>query len=166
MGFMGVCLVLFPLSYLIRPCLSCCDSNRKVSKIRSKLRVSLYWSVPLRFIIETYIIIVLCSLINFQRLESSSLWDLINSTLSYVAFVVAIAVPIIIALALHKRKNQLNNKAFKSRFSTVYSEMRTNIEGNGLIKVVTYYYFRRIVLAATVVMLGHVLVIQFFIFVM
>ena len=94
------------------------------------------------------------------------MWDLINSTLSYIVFVIAIAVPIIIALALHKRKNQLNNKAFKSRFSTVYSEMRTNIEGNGLIKVVTYYYFRRIVLAATVVMLGHVLVIQFFIFVM
>ena len=94
------------------------------------------------------------------------MWTLLNSTISCAVFLLAVAVPVIIALALHKRKNQLNNKAFKSRFSTVYSEMRTNIGGNGLIKVVTYYYFRRIVLAATVVMLGHVLVIQFFIFVM
>ena len=65
MGFMGICLLLFPVMYLIRPILSCCEGNRRVSKIRSYLHVNLYWSMPLRFLIESYIIIVLCSLINF-----------------------------------------------------------------------------------------------------
>ena len=44
--------------------------------------------------------------------------------------------------------------------------MRTNITDNGLVKYTAYYYFRRLVLACTVVWLGHVLVIQFFIFTM
>ncbi len=44
--------------------------------------------------------------------------------------------------------------------------MRTDIKGNGLIKYVTYYYIRRFVLAITVVMMGQLLVAQFFIFIM
>ena len=74
--------------------------------------------------------------------------------------------PLRLTHSLHKHKALLANKTFKQRFGSAYEEMRTNIEGNGLIKVVGYYYLRRLLLALTVVLLQDVLVIQFFNFVM
>ena len=126
----------------------------------------MYWNFPLRSMIETYIIVALCSLINFKRLRWHTNWDVINSTLSLVFFGIIAIVPVIISILLHKYKTRLSTKKLKSKFGTIYSEMRTNISGSGLIKYISYYYIRRLALATTVVMLGHVLVIQFFIFIM
>ena len=116
--------------------------------------------------IEMYIIVALCCLINLQQLSWSSPWEAMNATASVIVFVVLIIIPVGISILLHNNKDKLSIREIKSKYGTVYSEIRTNIDGNGLIKYVSSYYIRRLVLAATVVMLGHVLVIQFFIFVM
>ena len=108
MSSMGILMVLFPLIFLISPLLCCCEGNRFVSKIRSFLDRHLYWSFPLRFMIESYTIVVLCCLINFKWLQTSELWDIINSTLSIAVFIMIVAVPIIISMMLHFRKQQLS----------------------------------------------------------
>ena len=166
MGLMGIVLLLVPLIFLIRPLLARCGDNVFVDRFRVFLKKNLFWSFFIRLMTEGYIIITLCIAINFNRLKWNHPWDSFNSSLTIIVATGMLLLPIRLIYSLHKHKDKLANKYFKQRLGSAYEEMRTNIEGNGLIKVVGYYFLRRLLLAMTVVLLEEVLVIQFFNFVM
>ena len=79
---------------------------------------------------------------------------------------VLVTFPLTISYLLSKYKGQLQQKVYKNKYGTVYDGIRHDINAKDLVAYVSYYFIRRIVLAVTVVLLDHVLVIQFFIFVM
>ena len=113
----------------------------------------------LRGLVEAYIIIAICALINFKQLQLDGDWEVVNTALSISMLLGLISFPIFISMFLHKNKYRLSDKSNLNMYGTLYAEMRTDLTDNSLIKYSVYYYLRRLVLACTVVWLGHVLVI-------
>ena len=156
---MGVIALFIPIIYLISPITRCCESDHRVSKLRRNLNKSLYWGFMLRGLVEAYIIIAICALINFKQLQLDGDWEVVNTALSISMLLGLISFPIFISMFLHKNKYRLSDKSNLNMYGTLYAEMRTDLTDNSLIKYSVYYYLRRLVLACTVVWLGHVLVI-------
>ena len=77
MGSFGIIILFTPLLYLITPLLSCFSTKGRyrLAKLKSFITRSLYWALPLRTMIEAYIIIALCSLINFRSLNWTDKWE-------------------------------------------------------------------------------------------
>ena len=85
--------------------------------------------------------------------------------MAIVILSVLVAFPLSISYLLSKYKGRLQQKIYKNKYGTIYDGIRHDIIASDLVTYIAYYFVRRIVLAVTVVLLDHVLVIQFFIFV-
>ena len=162
MGSLGIVFVLLALLYLLWPISSC--PRKKLPAASHWIESSLYWNLLLRTVIEGYIIVVLCALINFKSLNWEDTWESFNSALSIATIFFLVAFPLRIAYLLWVNKSQLENRAFKRKYESTYAEMKTDSIDDGLILYISYYYIRRLLLAATAVMLSHVLVVQLLIF--
>ena len=64
MGTLGVTLGILPVLYIIRPLLIPCRKQLRIKKLREDLKKTLYWGTPIRVISESYLIILLCTMIN------------------------------------------------------------------------------------------------------
>ena len=75
MGSLGVLIVLSPLIYLMSPLTECCAARSSLIKARRRLQRMLFWSFPIRSITEAFIIIAICSLINYRIVNFKTTWD-------------------------------------------------------------------------------------------
>ena len=161
-GSLGIMFVLLALLYLIWPFVSC--FRRKLPAISHSIESSLYWSLILRTVIEAYIVLILCVLINFKSLTWTDTWECFNSALSIAMIFLLVVFPLGIIQLIWVHKSQLENRAFKRKYDSIYAEMKTANNADGIILYISCYYIRRLLLAATAVMLSHVLVVQLLFF--
>ena len=115
---------------------------------------AVYWSSPIRLLLESYILIVICSLINVRWLHWESNWDILNTCLTFLFIIATVIVPFAVSKFLTKYRHMLDKKDFKQRFGSLYAAMRTDTKQNGLTRYLTYYFQRRIVLGISVVLFG------------
>ena len=140
LGTLGLIFSFFPLIYLIPALLAPFSALRHLRKTREKLMRTFYWSSPIRLLLESYILIVICSLINARWLKWKSNWDKLNTCLTFFFVIAALIVPFVVSKWLKKYRHMLDKKDFKSRFGSMYADMRTDTKNNGLTKYLTYYF--------------------------
>ena len=101
---LGIILISIPLVYLIRPLLIPFKKRQLAFKILRFLKNNLYWSFPYRIIHESYLIILICTMINTRWLYFETIWNSINSLLTTLSFIFAFAIPLAAGYLLHKYK--------------------------------------------------------------
>ena len=66
---------------------------------------SLYWNFIFRGVVEAYIIIAICALINVKELSIAGDWEALNAFLTISVLLGLIGFPIITSMFLHKKKD-------------------------------------------------------------
>ena len=66
---------------------------------------SLYWNFIFRGVVEAYIIIAICALINVKELSIDGDWEALNALLTISVLLGLIGFPIITSMFLHKKKD-------------------------------------------------------------
>ena len=101
---LGIVLISIPLVYLVRPLLVPFKKKLWAYKIKKYLKKTLYWSFPYRMIHESYLIILICTMINMRWLYFETLWNSINSLITITFFIFALAIPLAAGYLLYKYK--------------------------------------------------------------
>ena len=104
MSTLGITLFFIPLVYLLRPLLYPFKKQINIYRFRKKLKKSLYWGLPIRVQQESYLIIVICSMINLRWLHVETVWSAVNLTASALFLLIAFSIPVLIGFLLHNYK--------------------------------------------------------------
>ena len=66
------------------------------------LKKYLFWGTPYRFMHESYILMVICAVINLKWLHFDTMWCALNSTASILILIAALLVPIWAGMFIRK----------------------------------------------------------------
>ena len=96
MGTMGLTMAIIPLVYVIRPLLLPFKKQRHIAQVRRKLKKDLYWGFPIRVLTESYLIVVICAMINIRWVHLNSLWKSVNFLSSVAMILVSLSLLILV----------------------------------------------------------------------
>lgn len=111
-GTLGFSIAILPLIYLgifLASFCNCCDCW---TRNRKRWQKDFYWGVLIRLIIESYVIGLLCALINMKSLDLSSetdSWTFINSVIALFVLSVVTIFPIVSIYCMAKNRKSLKN---------------------------------------------------------
>ena len=98
-------IIIIPFLFLISPLLRPCNENYRVMQFRRYLDSSLIWGVPLRIMMESYMIVLIPALINMTHLKFNSYGAAINSGLSLLYITIALLIPIQVRRFIKRYRN-------------------------------------------------------------
>ena len=144
--FLIICSI--PLMILAKKC-------SKVTKVSSKLTSYLYWNGLIRLLMEAYLDVSICTLINLKRyfwiVEFNSL-TLNNLLVIFFAFVLIFFPPFLLIFAACKH-NKWQSEEYQNKYGTLTDGTTSRLSKHKwLILFIPFMFFlRRIILALTVV---------------
>ena len=133
----------------------------------NKAKKFMFWSLPIRYISESYSVILLCAAINLYRPDWSSFGLALNSNLSITFVGICILAIPFVWFFFYQKGQGLKEKKVKQMYGSLYSDMHTHFERvQGVQAFTVLYFLRRILLVFSIIFLKNVLSLQVFIFVM
>ena len=115
LGSLGVMILLYPCIYIYYYLIKFCACSRKCRYHKKNLASQIFWNTLLRLLIESYMIGVLCSCVNVGiasfDFANSTLWQNINSVLTYLLIITFTIFPVYTIRFLSKNFTKLRSKA-------------------------------------------------------
>jgi hypothetical protein len=128
-------------------------TNRKVLDIRSKVTGHLFWNEPIQFLTETYMILTISTFTNFFVFKFDSFGKVISSSMTVIAFIVMIGLPIIATAVLLKNKENLRKEDFFHKWRYLYETLNFKRRGVAVLYEPLLFYSRILILAAALLFL-------------
>ena len=164
LGSLLLFIALFPIRLLQLPLLSLFAKKYRQMKLRRQRLSYSLWNWPIVTTRESYIIIVMGSLLNISFVKWTSVSDepvaIFNLTVAYILFAFTVVYPIIQACCLHRHRHKLKNKAFAEQFKSAYEGLKMT-EGNYLVYNL-FFFYRRLMIATCVIYFDSSVMTQFF----
>ena len=110
----------------------------------------------MKFIEETYLIIVLCSMINLQQVMFGQNTVDINCALSILAFLfIVIGYPISISILCYQNSTRLQTSRVFDKVGIIYSDLDLDEKGRVVLWQLLYSILRRLILGIVLISLRH-----------
>ena len=143
------------LMYLLYPVFLFCGRNPKRTWCRRKaesMKNNLFWNGTILFIVEAYLDIMVCCLINIASIRNpiKTFGAAISIGLSILLIIGCLAVPVITAFYLRPRFGQLNDSDMKERFGSIYEMINLESSNSAIIWPIVFC-IRRAIFAVAVV---------------
>ena len=163
MGTMFIFYMIYLFCLILTPCLQACRSTcRCMARTSTKLSESIFWSTLVTLMNESYMIIVVCVLINIQILSWDSLGLQVMSVLCAVFLFLSVALPIIFVSTLRRNFDDLKKPEVFVKYHALYDELKLDV-GKKALLVPSFFLFRRFLLGIAICVVGRVLIWQVYI---
>jgi hypothetical protein len=163
MGTLALFYAIFILCLLIAPLLRLCRNTCRCCKNLSKnVDGGIYWGALITLMNESYMIIIVCVLINMNVLSTESPGLQAMSILNIIFLFFSIALPVIFIATLRRNFATLNTRAMQRSYGALYSELNLKT-GKWSLLAPTFFLLRRLMLGIAICMVGKVLIWQIFI---
>lgn len=143
------------LMYLLYPVCVCCGRNPKKKWCRRKaegMKNNLFWNGTVLFIVEAYLDIIICCLINLAVIGNpiNTVGTALSVVLSVLLMIGCLAVPMLTIFYLRPRFSQLNDSHIKDSFGSIYEMI--NLESSKIAIIWPIFFcIRRAIFAIAVV---------------
>lgn len=138
--------------------------SKGLKKMLNKVNRIIFWSLPIRFLSESFTVILLCATINLDRLSFESFGLKVNAILSLTFLGICMLTLPLVWIFFSKQANFLTNRKIIRRFGSLYSDMQTKVERvRGVQLFQMLYFLRRILLVFSIIFLKNVLSLQIFV---
>jgi len=111
MGTLFIVFMMYPvmmlLEYLLGLVASRCDI---FVKVHHSFKHFVYWNYLITLVFESYLVIVICCLINFQHMSWSETGLIVQSVLTIICFAIIVVLPIYSAWVFWRNFKNLSNK--------------------------------------------------------
>ena len=128
-----------------------------MERTSTKLSESIFWSTLVTLMNESYMIIVVCVLINIQILSWDSLGLQVMSVLCAVFLFFSVALPIIFVSTLRRNFDDLKKPEVFVKYHALYDELKLEV-GKKALLVPSFFLFRRFLLGIAICVVGRVLI--------
>ena len=156
-------LIYITIALFIAPSLFCCRTkSKRVKKCSKKLNKSIYWGTLITLINESYIIFVVCVLINIQIFSMDSLGLQIMSIGGAAFITLGVLIPAAIIFYLLVNFKNLEEPSIADKYGALYDELRLKT-GKIVLLQPSFFLIRRFALAIAICLVGKVLIWQIFI---
>lgn len=151
LGFIIACLpFIYFFEWILR---TCCLGYKWCKKRQKSLSKSLYWGTILRLIIESFIIGMICSLINLRQLDfttlTTSTWTWVNSMLTCFFLPIFALFPFLGACYMYTNWDLLKKAQEERQYGEIYAGF--NLDDKEMIIFWFIDYVRKFMLCFTVV---------------
>lgn len=120
------------------------NRNTKCGKCSRKLRACLFWNFVLRLLVETFLELGLCSILNLKTLSFSSIIELLSIIASTVLIICFLYLPFIILRIVWAHPSELYKPEIQSKVGMLYeSTTRKTSYSGGLFYV--FFILHRLV---------------------
>ena len=128
------------------------ESCQTIHKFAFEIEKQLYWNSLIRVLMESFLILLLCCMINTSHLDWTSVSLAINSTLVIVIAATILGFPIVILCILNRYFYQLENLHFRSQYGTAYNGLDFR-KGKMILVHISMFFLRRLLLTGCAVYL-------------
>ena len=144
-------LMALTLLYLIlKPC-SC------AVRLSSKIKIWLYWGSFFTLINESFMIVIVCLLINIQVLSFETVGLAVMSALCITFLVVYVGLPAILIAHISYNFKSLTDKVWLRIYHKIYSELRLGT-GKWVLCQPSFFLIRRFMIGVAVCLVGGVFI--------
>ena len=129
LGTLGFILTLLILLHVLVKLMWCCEGDRCCRKSKRWIAKNLYYGMILRTIMESYVIGILCTLINTRVIDFSTSgynWTFANAIITCSLFPIYVLFPIFAVGYMLCNWSSLNSKETKQRFGELYEGYNTS----------------------------------------
>ena len=126
------------------------------------LRDMVFWNWPIQFFNDSFIVIVINSLINIKYASWEVEEAAINTGISYALLVLACIYPVLMQAFLYKRRDLLTKYSFLRRFGSAYKGL--DERENRFVLYPLFSYYRRLLVILSIIMLPNNFIVQYFAF--
>ena len=112
---------------------------------------------------ESFLTTTICCLINLLFFRSRSYGEVLNTIASITLLAILCVVPFVIRFSLQRNYHFLDTKGFRNTFGSLYDGIKIAKEVE-VVTFITYFYYRRLICAVTVVLIDAKLVFQIYSF--
>ena len=165
LGSFFLFIAIFPIRLIILPCMSplsrCCPrmNQTRLSYIQS------IWNWPIRMMRESYIIIVMGSLLNISFVKWANSEDnpqaRLNLIVAWTLCAVVALYPAIQAACLYRQRHRLSERSFRFRFGSAYEGLRET-DGHYMTYSL-FFFYRRSMIITCLLYFNSMIITQFFI---
>lgn len=143
---------------LISPCIYLCGrKSKRIRKYSHNLQVSLFWGSFITLMNESYMILVVCILINVKILSFATRGLTVMSVLCIVFMTIFIVLPIVLIIKLLCNFDKLAKGEYKGRYGELYEGLNLKA-GKVILFQPSFFLFRRVMLAVAVTLVGNILI--------
>lgn len=154
--FAGLYLIMLAYLYLLK-LLSKCSGN--AYKRYRRLKPTVFWSWPINFLSENYLVITTCCLIQIQHRSWTNSVTSLNTNLAILLMILLIVYPILIQCFLHNRREQLRKRNFRKKYGSAYDGLKE--KDNKYLYYPLIFYSRRVLLPMIVLYYHDIMMTQY-----
>ena len=127
LGTLGFIMIIILLLFVVTAIFSCCKSIKCCEKVYRRLESALYYNIILRTIMESFVIGVMCTLINLKQIDFSmdDRWTFANTVITIILSTIYALFPIFAALYMLGNWELISHQYIKSRFGEIYQGFST-----------------------------------------
>ena len=133
-----------------------------MKRTSSKLDKAVYWSTLITLMNESYMIIVVCVLINIKIFSWENLGLKVMSSMCSFFLFFSVFLPIIFMWTLNKNFYELKEAKLRDKYHAFFDELRLQA-GKRTLLVPGFFLLRRFLLGIAICVVGRVLIWQIFI---
>ena len=119
LGSLLILIVIFPILVvfeLILRSMSC----ECATLVNTKLKKLLYWNPTITTLKESYLIALMCALINLRAFTIENSWEIVSICLTLLIILMAVVIPSLLVVATWRNFHQLNESIILDTFGSVY----------------------------------------------
>ena len=124
-----------------------------------KIDNAIYWNTLITLLNESYMIIVVCVLINIQIFSWNNMGLKVMSVLCAFFLFFSIFLPIVFVRTLYKNFDRLHEAEFKRKYHALYDELKLKV-GKKALLVPGFFLLRRFLIAIAICVVGKILIWQ------
>jgi hypothetical protein len=125
------------------------SKHPQVLKIKTKLTNGLFWSEPIQFVTETYMIFAVCTFTNLLAFKFTTYGVTISTNLTMIALIFLLGLPIFALYILLKNRKKLGTPKMKNTYLYLYDTLAWKKRGTQVLFEPFVFYVRILVLAAS-----------------
>lgn len=160
LGSMVVFVIFYILGLIISPILSICSFGRfkGIKKLRNKLNRKIFWGTLIVLMNESYMVIIVCLLINIKILSTASAGLQAMSIMCVTLLFLSVFLPAFFLTKLYRDFEELETKDMKLKYGALYEDLRLDI-GRKVLFQPGFFLLRRALLAVSVCFAGEYLIV-------
>ena len=114
-----------------------------------------FWNWPIMFISESYIVFVICCLINVYNANFETYETRANSITALLLLAFLALYPLIVQLSLYRSRFQLKKRSFKNKYGAAYEDLA--ITKKRYLYYPLFFYYRRFLLPLIIILMPNYL---------
>ena len=131
----------------------------KTTKILRPVRRMLFWNLPIRFLNESFLVLLIGCLINLSHISFYTYSEAINSSIVFIVLISIIVFPFLLVYTLNRYFDLLQFCSIRLLFGAAYEDYDTR-KGKIVLFNIILFYLRRASLAVTAIYMSGSLSIQ------